>query len=450
MGDDIVRARPRAAFGRHRGSLLLALLLALGLSAGVRAAPGPGPASPSGASSSAAGGLISWWVELGPQGVLARAITSTPSCPVLTLDGAKQAMAVRSAASGTDFPVTVCEGKIPAATKHASIAGHALPLLTGTPRRIAVVGDTGCRLIASEGYQDCNSSTAWPFAQIAHQIAAWHPDLIIHVGDYLYRLSPCPLGNTGCAGSPWGDRWAAWDADFFNPAASLLGAAPIVFVRGNHETCSRGGAGWFRFLDPRQYTPNCSDYTDPYAVSAGALRLLVMDSAAANDTAAAQGQTSIYQQQFAALTKMAGPTAWLLTHKPLWAIQRVSGSGTAQQITANNPALEAAAPNYLPAGVQLVLSGHVHRSEVLGYASSAHRPPQIVSGNGGSALDHGLALKLPGTKLAGATLSGGEIESRFGFVTLQPAQGGWTVSERDPSGTIWATCSLGHNTAACT
>mgnify|MGYP000167914488 CR=1 FL=1 len=61
---------------------------------------------------------------------------------------------------------------------------------------------------------------------VAGAVAAWDPDLIVHVGDYLYRESPCPEGQSGCAGSPHGDNWATWNADFFAPASPLLGAAP--------------------------------------------------------------------------------------------------------------------------------------------------------------------------------------------------------------------------------
>src|SRR5262249_9219466 len=47
-------------------------------------------------------------------------------------------------------------------------------------------------------------------------------DLVIHVGDYLYRQSACPPGDAGCAGSPYGDDWPTWKADFFAPAAPAL------------------------------------------------------------------------------------------------------------------------------------------------------------------------------------------------------------------------------------
>ena len=46
---------------------------------------------------------------------------------------------------------------------------------------------------------------------------------MIHVGDYIYREDPCPAGDEGCAGSPYGDNWPTWEADFFEPAGAALG-----------------------------------------------------------------------------------------------------------------------------------------------------------------------------------------------------------------------------------
>ena len=102
------------------------------------------------------------------------------------------------------------------------------------------------------------------------------PDLVIHVGDYHYRENACPAGNAGCAGSPWGYGWDAWEADVFAPARRLFAAAPWIVVRGNHESCNRAGQGWWRFLDPRPLAPHqdCNvaaddgigDYSEPYAV----------------------------------------------------------------------------------------------------------------------------------------------------------------------------------------
>ena len=46
-------------------------------------------------------------------------------------------------------------------------------------RRIAVIGDTGCRLNDWEKkYQACYDPDAWPFAQVAQAVADWDPDLV--------------------------------------------------------------------------------------------------------------------------------------------------------------------------------------------------------------------------------------------------------------------------------
>ena len=95
------------------------------------------------------------------------------------------------------------------------------------PQRILVLGDTGCR-IKGAALQACNDPAAWPFPPLAAAAAKLKPDLIVHVGDYLYRESACPAGNAGCAGSPWGDNWTTWQADFYTPAAPLL-AAGVVY-----------------------------------------------------------------------------------------------------------------------------------------------------------------------------------------------------------------------------
>src|SRR5439155_1759490 len=125
----------------------------------------------------------------------------------------------------------------------------------------------------------CNDPAKWPFPQLAAAAAALKPELVVHVGDYLYRESACPAGNQGCAGSPWGDNWTTWQADFYTPAAPLLAAAPIVLVRGNHEDCARAGPGWLRLQGPMPFdsTAPCAVHLALYDVDLGELRLAVMD-----------------------------------------------------------------------------------------------------------------------------------------------------------------------------
>src|SRR5262249_12935450 len=152
----------------------------------------------------------------------------------------------------------VCELAIPAGTTEAKLGKTKLPLPPSTLASIAVIGDTGCRLKADKAanpadadheedgkFQDCDKKSQWPFSTLATSVAKQKPQLRVHVGDYIYRESPCPKGDKGCKGSPYGDNWATWQADFFKPAAPLLAAAPWIATRGNHEICRhRAGLGF--------------------------------------------------------------------------------------------------------------------------------------------------------------------------------------------------------------
>lgn len=183
------------------------------------------------------------WLQFGPDGsLLLRAITHAEVCPPTAIGNRTVPMTER-AVPGPAFPVRSCEAVLPKGERRADVAGRRLVVPDHPPRRIAVIGDTGCRLKQVDGFQACNDPQQWPFARIARSLAEYHPDLILDVGDYLYREEPCPAGDAGCAGSPWGQNWDTWAADFFTPAAPALAAAPWVFVRGDHESCARAGGG---------------------------------------------------------------------------------------------------------------------------------------------------------------------------------------------------------------
>src|SRR5207302_1793853 len=187
------------------------------------------------------------WVQLGPEGKAgARAIIDGALCPTLNADGAPLAMATRSAPEvpfgnvpKAEFAVRGCEAAIPETTTLLFLEGQPLPLPRREVRRIVMFGDTGCRLKGTEEVQDCNDPDAWPYAKVAANAAAAQPDLVIHLGDYHYRESPCPAARSGCAGTPFGYGWDVWNLDFFAPSAPLFAAAPWVLVRGNHEDCER-------------------------------------------------------------------------------------------------------------------------------------------------------------------------------------------------------------------
>jgi calcineurin-like phosphoesterase family protein len=390
------------------------------------------------------------WVELGPDGVaIARAITQDSACPRLDFTNGSAPMLPRSQPV-SDYAVLVCEARLPTQAQDASIQAVALPVPRPNPRRILVLGDTGCRLKegrTSEQTQACNDPVAWPAATIAAAAAAWQPDLIIHVGDYLYRESPCPGVDSGCAGSPHGYNWDSWNADFFAPEAALLPTAPWVFVRGDHELCDRAGEGWFRFLDPRPMQSTCHDYTDPYAIPYGDLNFLMLDSALADDFRAVPDQVAAYRPQFDQIAALARPNSWFLTHRPLWVFGVAGEQSGVQQLFRDNPTLQAAANNNLPAAVSLALSGHIHLFEALGFDDN--RPPQLIVGNGGTQLDPEINGSLVGMDIGGEKVVAASSVDAFGFVTMERGDSGWIATLRDAGGSPRLLCSISGKSIDC-
>lgn len=378
------------------------------------------------------------WLAFGPGGQLFARVIVSGECPAISLDGIDAPMTRR--AEGTPaFPVVACEAAIPFGVASASIAGQSLPVPSGPYTRIAVIGDTGCRLDDwGKEYQACNNPSAWPFAQVAASVAAWKPDLIIHVGDYLYRESPCPDGDSGCAGSPYGDTWETWSADFFAPASSLLGSAPWVFMRGNHETCERNAKGWFAYLDPRPFQDICQRFTDPYVAPLNGLTLAVIDSAEAADTKESPGETAEYAREFEQLAEMAPTGAWLVTHRPVWGILE----GKSGEFEVENATYAAATGNRFQADYGLVLSGHIHLSEALAFDPSSGRPLQIIGGNSGTALDDIPTANPTAGQLGDPAVAEAETLSSFGFLTLEPRGRAWQATQRDASGMPLLACTL--------
>ena len=237
-------------------------------------------------------GPVYAWSQVAPGGALMVRAVVPPgtACPSVRIGDGRRPMVERPPRNPTQFPVTLCEQRLDplAVTALAGVtladdSRTALPLqpLKTTVKSAIVLGDTGCRLAHYE-QQDCNYQLAWPFASIARLAAAKQPDLIVHLGDYHYREKPCPEGQDGCAGSPWGDRWEVWRQDFFEPAKSLLGAAPWIAVRGNHENCERAGDGWMHFLslrEPGAKAKGCRTILPPYRLSFPGLSLMVLDIA---------------------------------------------------------------------------------------------------------------------------------------------------------------------------
>lgn len=388
------------------------------------------------------------FVILGPDSPIARVITTDPQCPQITLNGTASAMSVRAAPS-TDFPVMVCDAALPPSVTSASVNGQALKLPKAQPQSVVVLGDTGCRL-KGDFVQSCNDPVAWPFSKVSDSAASANPDLVIHVGDYHYREGPCVVDKANCAGSPYGDTWAAWNADLFAPGASLLKAAPWVIVPGNHEDCPRAGMGYFLLLDPRPLPATCPQYTDPYAINYMDPQILVFDDASVNDLKVDPAQLATYQKQLQQVNQLAKGTSWMVLHDPMYVFGSLGEKNGKEQLFIDQLTLQQASNNTFPASIQLFISGHVHLFQALSFDPKSGRPPQLVAGNGGTLLDPPITTPLTGLDMAGMKVTFGEMIDKFGYVLMsRGSDGKWALAVKNESGGDMDKCVLGGGALLC-
>ncbi len=427
------------------------------------------------------------YVLLGENGALvARAITESAVCPLLTVDGKNLPMQVRRPAQTVPqrptlqavenskpsaFPVQTCEATLPGGAKHAAIAGRALPLPPAEINRIVVIGDTGCRIKASENAaQDCNDPRKYAFGMVAAKAAGWKPDLVVHVGDYLYRETPCPADKPGCAGSPWGYGWDAWNADFFTPGAPLLRAAPWIVTRGNHENCNRAGQGWWRFLDPRALEPgrDCNDpaqdvtgdYSPPYAVPLGGQsQIIEMDLSIAGSKPIPESDPRYAQfrdayEKMDALSKQAGFN-FTVNHHPILGVAAHEKKGQVE-LLAGNLAIQSAFgslnPQMLPKSIDVMLAGHVHLWQQVSFSSD--HPSQFIAGFSGTEED---VVPIPANLPPGTAPAPGAVIDHFsswvkgfGYMTLERrGPKSWDATVWNIDGKIVNRCTITGRQSVC-
>jgi hypothetical protein len=387
----------------------------------------------------------------------------------------------------------VCQAKISQEALKARVGGHELLIPERTrktkKRTIAVVGDTGCRLKGKSGeFQACNDPWQWPWETIAQHIARIKPDLVIHVGDYHYRETACPAGIPGClkkngTSTTWANTWFAWEEDFFKPVRALLGKAPWVFLRGNHEDCSRAGDGWFRLISGSN-TDNgeektksgeltqingrlmeqvaCIGHTDPYLVQFNGMNLYVMDSSSIEESDDFSYKDVLNNRddfdRFHDYAAKDGAPAWFLTHQPIWNV--IPNDDKAGDYFINNQALQAASGNRLPATVRLTMYGHNHLLRYINFEKAANRPPVLIVGNSGTRKDPiNYCLDLTKIRIGGAAVESAYTSPDFSFVTFtqehQDDHWGMQVYRQTPRGTFesevpqQSKCMVKNNSIHC-
>jgi hypothetical protein len=409
------------------------------------------------------------WTEMISEGrLVARSIVGqNVPCPIAEIGGMAEPMQQRFAVAPNAFAVRLCQIRYDG-TSRASLAGQALPSRPSDPKRILVLGDSGCRIAwytNDSEVQACTDSALWPFQRIAETAARLHPDLIVHVGDYHYRESPCPESRL-CDDSPFGDTWDAWAADFFVPAAALLRAAPWVMLRGNHEDCNRAGTGWFYFLGLGDWVPRrgCSDSADAYVLHFDGLDVAVLDTAHAEDSHGRKARVDEYKKLFDRVSPQLKPATnngtWVLVHQPLWSSfgnrdadrnlkEPEEGSPpSSRPLDALRERMADWNQNGVGPKISLVISGDTHLFQFFG-ARRPEIPVQLVVGTGGDLLETSPkydSMADPTGEVAKLYDEDGRLWTRksFGFVLLTraDAKSAWFATFYDTNGIPLANCSL--------
>jgi len=327
---------------------------------------------------------------------------------------------------------------------------------------------------------DYQSLADWSLSYVMRDATYEDPDVVVHVGDYLYRQGPCPMYQWCSAinessgpetadkqyPGEWGDNWNGWYSDFFEPSLQLLNNAPWIAIRGNHETCVRGGHGFFIFMSPLKlpdtWTQNdCHDHSDIYAVPFAHEQFLVMDDSAIkpkdggidhmdfhhtcppkvdepepqsryldhkqNETgskarALIGEQIEYFTKQMSKLKNLSRThkTNFLSTHRPLFAIACNGNS----YITMDWTLQEAWKKDKSVFGrVSAVISGHMHWFQGIHFKNNG-LPAQFVVGNGGTKLLKGTKEKPMGLSdfsnltVHSEAIRESTVHKRYGFTTM--------------------------------
>jgi predicted phosphodiesterase len=386
----------------------------------------------------AAAEVLHHWTQFGPGSrLIARVVTDGTPCPSITVDGETLPMEQR-AAPEAGFETRVCEAALPTGATKASLGDRRFPLLSGAVERIAVIGDTGCRVKGAR-VQACNDPVQWPFASVAGAVAKHNPDLILHLGDYHYRESECPAG-ADCQGSPFGDNGPTWKADWLAPAQALFAQAPLVLTRGNHEQCGWAWKGWARYLAPGPLPPSCTIIEDPWTVRLPGLELIVFDSSYGPADRSAPENLERMRRMAEATFAGLRNEAWLLTHRPLWV--RYDPRGSDGDVTQR-----AAFADTMPDAVALVLSGHIHSFQAFDMTAGVS---QVVSGNAGVTLYPAPDETVHDIIVGGDKVRMATSDSGFGFVILErQVDGRWRLDAFDVAGVLRRSCQVKGQEIAC-
>ncbi|MGD9712136.1 MAG: metallophosphoesterase [Thermomicrobiales bacterium] len=207
--------------------------------------------------------------------------------------------------------------------------------------RFAAIGDSGT---GSHAQYD-----------IAAQLGAADPDLVLHTGDVVYRRGAlCHYGPK-----------------YFAPYETLIASTPVYPVLGNHDLMASNGQAWFEtFVLPNDNPEGTEEY---YSFDYGPVHIVALNSEyyQRNDQDAIDRQRAWLEADLAAAES---PWTIVVLHRPPFSSTDGKQSDEVQTDLA---------PVFADAGVDLVLAGHAHNYE---RTIPIDGVTYIVTGGGGADL----------------------------------------------------------------
>ncbi len=268
------------------------------------------------------------------------------------------------------------------------------PILFDTKNlRVAVIGDTGCRLKDAKGkasYQNCSQAKEWPYPEVTKSLGTENYDFAIHTGDYHYREHCTDPKLCAVYTAHSGYNWNAWWNDFFAPSLPLFKKSPWIFVRGNHEDCSRAYRGWSVLSPSLKRNLDLCDEVETYQwIEMDDLVFINFDDSSFEDRKdLLPAEVEKWKPQF---LKLATQIKNMPIKKEIWFVAHKPVSGFVPNPIDGEPI--AIKPNMLTMmkqtglfeHIDFFLSGHIHNQQVLSFPNVAK--VQLIVGHGGSSLD---------------------------------------------------------------
>ncbi len=179
-------------------------------------------------------------------------------------------------------------------------------------------------------------------------------------------------------------QWFFFKEEFFKPAEVLLDLAPMIYIRGNHESCTKMGIAWQLFFSPQKYQNECVEKSPAYKINFSNLNFLIMDTAkiAIGQNYSKEKLDQLKQEFMEAKKQLNGPD-WLLTHRPIIGVNKLNEQEIFPRFL-NFFMLSEAFGNDLTISFPLAISGHLHTSAYL--QRDKDKFNQFIVGNSGATL----------------------------------------------------------------